>query len=210
MRVLPCGDGALLVELDDLPDVLALYDALRREPPPGGREYVPAARTLLVRFDPRVATGDAVRADLARRPRPVAPQGGPGADAGAAPIEVPVHYDGEDLDDVARLTGLSTREVVRRHAGATYTAAFCGFSPGFAYLVGLDPALHVPRRETPRTRVPAGAVAVAGDFSAVYPRESPGGWRILGHTRLAVWDLDREPPTVLEPGRRVRFVQAPP
>jgi KipI family sensor histidine kinase inhibitor len=122
-------------------------------------------------------------------------------------VEIPVTYDGEDLGEVAALTGLSEAEVVARHQGASYRVAFCGFSPGFAYLTGLPRELHVPRRETPRTVVPAGSVAVAGDYASVYPRASPGGWRLLGRTDVPLWDLDRDPPALLRPGTRVRFVR---
>jgi KipI family sensor histidine kinase inhibitor len=119
-----------------------------------------------------------------------------------------VHYDGADLAEVAKETGLSEREVVRLHANARYAVAFCGFAPGYGYLTGLDPRLHLPRRNTPRTKVPAGSVAIAGEYSAVYPRESPGGWHLIGRTDLVVWDVDRDPPQLLVPGTRVRFVEA--
>ncbi|HYQ75686.1 5-oxoprolinase/urea amidolyase family protein, partial [Cellulomonas sp.] len=121
---------------------------------------------------------------------------------------IPVRYDGPDLAEVARLTGLDEREVVRRHAAAEYTVAFGGFMPGFAYLTGLDPALHVPRRATPRERVPAGSVAVAGEFAAVYPAATPGGWMLLGTCDVPLFDVDRDPPALLRPGARVRFVPA--
>jgi KipI family sensor histidine kinase inhibitor len=122
-------------------------------------------------------------------------------------VVVEVRYDGEDLEEVASLTGLSSSEVVARHVGGAYVSAFCGFAPGFAYLTGLDPSLRVARRDSPRTRVPAGAVAIADEYTAVYPRESPGGWRIIGHTSTPVWDLAADPPTLLAPATRVRFVQ---
>lgn len=199
MRVLPCGDAALLVELADLPEVLGLHAALRAEPLPGVADLVPAARTLLVRLDPGSARPDEVAAALRR----VRPQAGPPADG--AVVEVPVAYDGPDLAAVAAVTGLGEDEVVAAHTGTTWTAAFSGFAPGFAYLTGGDPRLAVPRRAAPRTRVPAGAVALAGGFSGVYPRASPGGWQLLGHTDLAVWDLARDPPALLRPGVRVRF-----
>jgi KipI family sensor histidine kinase inhibitor len=120
-------------------------------------------------------------------------------------VTLPVRYDGADLDAVAAASSLTASEVVRRHSSATYVAAFCGFAPGFAYLTGLDPALHLPRRSTPRTRVPAGAVAIAGDYTAVYPHPSPGGWHLLGHTDAPVWDVERPRPNLLVPGTRVRF-----
>ena len=115
-------------------------------------------------------------------------------------------YDGEDLDAVAGATGLSPAEVAERHARPTYTCAFCGFAPGFAYLVGLDPALHLPRRSTPRTRVPAGSVAIAAEYSAVYPSASPGGWHVIGHSTLALWDPLRERAVVGRARDSVRFV----
>ena len=155
---------------------------------------------MLVRYDRRATSADrlaeAVRATPLRE-----------VEATATPlVEIPVTYDGADLPEVAALTGLGQEEVVRRHREAAYVVAFCGFAPGFAYLRGLDPALHVPRLETPRVSVPAGAVAIAGEHAAVYPRSSPGGWRLLGRTELSLWDAAREPPALLVPGTRVRFV----
>ncbi|WP_106401916.1 5-oxoprolinase subunit PxpB [Actinocorallia populi] len=123
-------------------------------------------------------------------------------------VEIPVVYDGADLAEVAELTGLSAAEVAARHSAAEYTVAYLGFSPGFGYLTGLDPVLRVPRRAVPRTSVPAGSVAVAGPYTAVYPSPSPGGWRLLGRTGLALWDVRRDPPSLLAPGDRVRFVPA--
>jgi 5-oxoprolinase (ATP-hydrolysing) subunit B len=120
-------------------------------------------------------------------------------------VTLAVYYDGADLADVAQLAGCSVDEVVRRHSGAEYTVAFCGFAPGFAYLTGLDPSLHVPRLSTPRARVPAGAVGVAGEYTAAYPRASPGGWRLIGRTDAALWSLERADPALLVPGTRVRF-----
>jgi KipI family sensor histidine kinase inhibitor len=130
------------------------------------------------------------------------------ATVGGEPLRVPVVYDGADLDEVASLTGLSREEVVARHVGADYVVAYLGFSPGFGYLTGLDERLHVPRRDSPRTAVPAGSVAIAGPYGAVYPSSSPGGWRLLGRTTLRLWDPGREPPSLLQPGTQVRFVAA--
>ena len=202
MSVLACGERGALVELADLSEVLGLYATLRRDPLDGVTELVPAARTLLLRFDPTVTGLDRIAAQL--RLRSVGPPEVRARDE----VTIEVRYVGEDLDEVAALTGLSAREVVQRHVAATYTSAFCGFAPGFAYLVGLDHDLWVPRRDSPRTRVPAGAVAIADEYAAVYPRESPGGWRIIGHTDAPVWDLERTPPTLLAPGTPVRFVEA--
>ena len=202
MRLLPCGDSGLLVELADLEDVLALYAELVEDVPEGVVDLVPAARTLMLRLDPARTDPDRV----ARAVREVEPQPGHRPDAGE--LEVPVTYDGEDLAAVGRLTGLGERGVVEAHTAQEWTVAFCGFAPGFGYLVGTDDRLTVPRRDVPRTRVPARAVALAGEFSGVYPRESPGGWQLIGHTTLQPWDLDRDPPALLVPGVRVRFVEA--
>lgn len=202
MRLLPCGDTGLLVELGDLDDVLALYAELVDAPPEGVVDLVPAARTLMLRLDPTRTDADLV----GRAVRAVEPQPGNRPDSGH--LDVPVVYDGEDLAEVGRLTGLGERGVVEAHTSQEWTVAFCGFAPGFGYLVGTDDRLTVPRRSVPRTRVPARAVALAGEFSGVYPRESPGGWQLIGHTTLQPWDLDRDPPALLVPGLRVRFVEA--
>jgi 5-oxoprolinase (ATP-hydrolysing) subunit B len=196
VRLLPCGRRAVLVELDD---VLGFQAALTQSPPDGVVELVPAARTLLVRFDPSVTNAERLGALL----RQVSPVDGVAAGAGEAVIQVV--YDGEDLADVAAETGLSVASLISRHTAGTYVSAFCGFAPGFAYLTGSDPALHVPRRSSPRTRIPAGSVAIAGEYSAVYPSASPGGWRLLGRTEVPVWDVERDPPNLLPPGTRVRF-----
>jgi KipI family sensor histidine kinase inhibitor len=121
-------------------------------------------------------------------------------------VELPVDYDGADLDEVARMSGLDVDEVIARHSNGIYTVRFCGFAPGFAYLDGLDPTLHVARRASPRTEVPAGSVAIAGEFAGVYPRRSPGGWQLLGRTTTVLWDLSARPPALLVPGTIVRFV----
>jgi len=121
-------------------------------------------------------------------------------------LEVPVTYDGADLEDVAHLLRCDVAELVRRHTAEEWTVAFCGFAPGFGYLTSASQSWDVPRRPSPRTRVPAGAVALAGEFSGIYPRESPGGWQLLGRTELVPFDLSREPAALLRPGVRVRFV----
>lgn len=202
MRVLPCGERALLLELDGLDAVLGLHAALAESPPAGVEELVPAARTLLVTFDP--GTVDA--AALAGALRAV--EFSPGAHPSGELVEIPVVYDGEDLAEVASHAGVDEDEVVALHTGGEYVVAFCGFAPGFAYLTGLDERLRVPRRDSPRKRVPAGAVAVADAFTAVYPRESPGGWQLIGRTDEVLWDVERDPPARLEPGTRVRFSRA--
>jgi KipI family sensor histidine kinase inhibitor len=204
MRFLPAGRQGLLVECAGTEEVVGLHAALRHELPAGVLDAVPAARTLLVTFDDGITGRDRLAAHIAGLSTE------PGQAAQAQTVEIAVTYDGEDLAEVARLAGVSPEEVVRRHAGGEYVAAFCGFAPGFAYLDGLDPALHLPRRETPRTRVPAGAVAVAGRWTAAYPRASPGGWQLIGRTDAPLWDPRRDPPALLAPGARVRFVEARP
>ncbi|MFD6177002.1 carboxyltransferase domain-containing protein [Isoptericola sp. NPDC060282] len=204
MRVLPAGDDALLVEVDGLRQALALHATLRDDPVPGVGQTVPGARTLLVPFDPWRLP--AVRlAALLRERAAAGAAGGSGTAGGGRLVEIPVVYDGEDLADVARLLGWSEDEVVRRHTAAAWVVGFVGFAPGFAYLTGDDAGLVVPRRATPRTRVPAGSVALAGPYSGVYPRASPGGWQLVGRTDAVTWDPDRDPPTPWSPGDRVRF-----
>ena len=191
MIVRPYGDRAVLVETDN---VLGLAAALQDRP--GVIEVVPAARTVLIRIDPDVfdpAGLDDLETAIA-------------ADPVGEVVELPVRYDGADLELVARTAACSVGAVIARHAEPEYTVAFCGFAPGFAYLSGLDATLRQPRLATPRTSVPAGSVGVAGEFTGVYPRASPGGWRLLGSTDAVLWDLDRDPPALLTPGTRVRFV----
>ncbi len=200
MRVLPSGTTALLVELDTLEDVLALYAALLEEWPDGVQDIVPAARTLLLVTDP-AATSPAEVEAVVRRTEPRRDR----RDTGEL-VEIPVTYDGEDLADVAEILGTEPAEVVRRHTAEEWTVAFGGFAPGFGYLTPASGAWDVPRRSSPRTKVPAGSVALAGEFSGVYPRESPGGWQLIGRTEVAVFDLSREPAALLRPGCRVRFV----
>jgi KipI family sensor histidine kinase inhibitor len=192
------GWGAVLVELGSTAEVRAAYRRLVRARAagelPGVVELVPAARTVLVTGHRRPDLAPLL-ADLGTADEPVGPE-----------VEIPVRYDGPDLADVAGLAGLPADEVVRRHAGAAYTVAFCGFAPGFGYLTGLPAELQVPRRANPRTAVDAGAVGIAGEFAGVYPRRSPGGWQLLGRTDAVLWDADRDPPALLAPGTRVRFV----
>ncbi|MDL4775140.1 5-oxoprolinase subunit B family protein [Actinomadura xylanilytica] len=200
MKVRRAGDTALLVETADLATAHRLHAAIRAAAPRGVIDVVPGERTVLVVADARQCDLGRLAAWLPTLPLPERP------DDGMAPVEIPVVYDGEDLDEVAGLTGLSRTEVVQRHTAASYTVAYLGFSPGFGYLTGLDPALHVSRRESPRTAVPAGSVAIAGPYAAVYPSRSPGGWRLLGRSRLPLWDVTRDPPSLLQPGAHVRFV----
>ncbi|HET8559784.1 MAG TPA: allophanate hydrolase subunit 1 [Marmoricola sp.] len=202
MRILPCGDAALLVELRDLAEVLALYAGLTERALDGVTDLVPAARTVLVRFDPAETSLGALADAVAATPLTA------GARAAVGAVEIPVRYDGADLDEVGELTGLGRGGVIGAHTGQEWTVAFCGFAPGFGYLVGEDDRLRVPRRHDPRTRVPAGAVGLAGEFSGVYPSASPGGWQLIGHALEPVWDPSRTPPALLSPGVRVRFREA--
>ena len=200
MRVLPSGSAAVLVELDDLDEVLALYAALVDEPPEGVVDVVPAARTVLLTTDP-ARTSPAAVAEAVRRTTPRT-----GVRISGEVVELPVHYDGEDLGELAELLGIGPDELVRRHTADEWTVAFCGFAPGFGYLTQPGAQWDVPRRTTPRTKVPPGAVGLAGEFSGVYPRESPGGWQLIGRTDVPVFDLERDPAALFRPGVRVRFV----
>ncbi|SIR45205.1 sensor histidine kinase inhibitor, KipI family [Microbispora rosea] len=202
-RLHRCGEHAVLVELGRLEEVVALYDALAADTPPGIVDLVPAARTLLVRFEPPTRHAEVESAVLAARPAG-------GRRVTTEEVVIPVLYDGDDLADVARLTGLTEREVAAAHTQTPWTVAFCGFAPGFGYMIGGDPRLAVPRRTESRVRVPTGAVALAGEFSGVYPRESPGGWQLIGRTETVVWDIAADPPALLRPGVRVRFAEALP
>ena len=191
------GDAALLVEAETLAGPLAT--ALRARRLPGVLDVVPGARTVLVITEPGSWDLDALAGRVAAIPATA------GGAAGQPLAEISVVYDGPDLAELARLTGLPVGEVIARHAAREYTVGWLGFSPGFAYLTGLDPALDVSRLDAPRLRVRAGSVAIAGGLSAVYPSESPGGWRLLGRTSAPLWDPGREPPALLAPGMRVRF-----
>jgi KipI family sensor histidine kinase inhibitor len=202
VRVLPCGDSAVLCEVADLAGVLALASAVRSAELPGVLDVVPAARTVLLLTAPGTDLGGLRRAVLAL---PVDPSAAP---PDGETVEIPVVYDGPDLDEVGRLTGLGAAGVVEAHTATPWRVGFGGFAPGFAYLAGGDERLHVPRRAEPRTTVPAGAVGLAGEFSGIYPRASPGGWQLIGSTTAELWNPARTPPALLQPGARVRFVRA--
>ena len=205
MRVLPVGRHALLVELDDQAAVLGLHAEIERRraspqgwPWPAPRDVVPAARTLLL---DGLADPAAVAAEIVTwRPAPVTTPDGP-------LVHCPTVYDGPDLAEVADCWGVSPREVVEIHTATEFWVAFCGFAPGFGYLRGLPDGRTVPRRATARPRVPAGSVALAADYGAVYPSDSPGGWQLIGHTELVLFDPRREPAALLTPGVRVRFAE---
>ncbi|HET9547154.1 MAG TPA: allophanate hydrolase subunit 1, partial [Desertimonas sp.] len=193
MQIRPYGTRALLISRRD---VAPLIDH------PDVTEVVPGAETTLV----VVRAGDAV--DSVRRTIAAlqgAVVGTGSADGLAQEIVLDVVYDGEDLADVAAATGLSVESVVALHSGAVYRCDFCGFAPGFAYLSGLDPRLQLPRRATPRMSVPAGAVAIAGAYTAAYPSASPGGWHLIGRTDALLWNLADDPPALIPPGTTVRF-----
>ncbi|WP_325092812.1 urea amidolyase family protein, partial [Leucobacter sp. M11] len=202
VRLLPAGRDATLVDLADLGEALRVFRALNDARIPGVWELVPAARTVLVRHRPWAA--EAVR--HAAQAAAAAPSDAAGASREAPLVELPVRYVGADLAEVAALLGIAEAEVIERHTGQDWQVAFTGFAPGFAYLTSPGAGLTVPRRSAPRTRIPAGSVGLAGEFSGVYPRASPGGWQLIGVTSRPMWDLTREIPALLIPGGRVRFV----
>jgi KipI family sensor histidine kinase inhibitor len=210
VSIYPLGDEALVCEspppatLDVQRRVWAVA-ALARDWPPV-REVVPGMNNLTITFDPLFTDADALAAQLADAWRDADDAGIAGRD-----IEIPVQYGGEagpDLDAVAEHAGLTAREVIERHSAAEYVVFFLGFQPGFAYMGGLDAALHTPRRKEPRVAVPAGSVGIGGEQTGIYPTASPGGWQLIGRTQLALFDPSRKPPTLLLPGDRVRFTIA--
>jgi KipI family sensor histidine kinase inhibitor len=199
VRVRQVGAAAVLLELADLDETRAWYAELLRRRDAGelaALDLVPAARTVLV---------DGVDPDAASRLLRSWPAPAPAAHAGGDPVTVPVRMDGPDLDEVARRWGVGPDQVGAELASWPLVVGFCGFVPGFAYLVGVPTSRQVPRRRSPRPRVPAGSVGLAGPYCGVYPRESPGGWALVGSTDLELVDLGRDPPGLLAPGTRVRF-----
>ncbi|MFF3324074.1 5-oxoprolinase subunit PxpB [Streptomyces sp. NPDC002889] len=198
---LPVGDRALLVELPGGDEAEAFHAELLRRRAAGTlppvREIVPAARTVLLDGldDPRGFARELAGWEIPVRHARVADS-----------IEIPVRYDGPDLADVAAVWQVTPDEAVRIHSAVEFRVAFCGFAPGFGYLTGLPHQYSVPRRATPRTCVPSGALALAGAYTGVYPRPSPGGWQLIGTTDTVLWDPAREPAALLSPGTRVRFV----
>jgi KipI family sensor histidine kinase inhibitor len=199
--VLDYGDQALLLQFDNSTDVLAWAAALREAALPGVLDIVPASRTVLLKLD-----GPRQQAAVRRRLRTLRVDAGMVATAPAVePMVIDVVYDGADLAEVADRTGLTTAQVINAHTATPWQVGFGGFAPGFAYLVGGDPRLSVPRRSEPRSSVPAGAVGLAGEFTGIYPRRSPGGWQLIGHTDVVLWDIDRPDPALLTPGMWVQF-----
>jgi KipI family sensor histidine kinase inhibitor len=201
--ILDYGDHALMVQCGSTAEVLAWAAALDGAALPGVVDIVPGARTVLVKLDgPRHqgATRERLRKlRITADSIPAAP-----ADRRADAV-IDVVYDGPDLAEVASRTGLTRSEVIDAHCGTLWQVGFSGFAPGFAYLVDGDPRLRVPRRSEPRTSVPAGSVALAGEFSAVYPRRSPGGWQLIGHSDAVLWDIERPTPASLTQGMWVQF-----
>ena len=190
------GSDALLVDCTDLAEAMALHAEARRRDV-AAHDVVPGARTVL--FD-GVADPAALADEIGTWRLE------PGTTVAGDLVELPTSYDGPDLDDVAKRWDMTRDEVVDTHRGTEFVVAFCGFAPGFAYCSGLPDRLAVPRLDSPRTKVPAGSVGLAGAFTGVYPTASPGGWRIIGTTTAPLWDADRESPALLAPGTRVRFV----
>ncbi|MDK9500213.1 allophanate hydrolase subunit 1 [Streptomyces katrae] len=203
MRALVVGREALLVEVDTAGEVAALHAELLRRRDAGElggvREVVPAARTVLL---------DGVREPGALAARIAGWKVPPLAEAEGPLVTVPVRYDGPDLAEAAAAWGVAEREVAELVGGIVFRVAFCGFAPGFGYLTGLPERLWLPRRATPRTAVPAGSLALAGEYAGVYPRSSPGGWQLIGSTDAVLWDPAREPAALFAPGVRVRFEEA--
>ena len=208
----PLGDQAMLLSLEGDRElcnltVIRLAGALlaeaETESPRTIVDVVPALTSLAVFFDPRAVTAPAVERRLSQLAESINELAQ--TEAGGRLHLIPVRYDGPDLADVARLTRLDPEEVIRRHTGREYRVRFLGFAPGFAYLGPLDPSLVVPRRSEPRRRVLAGSVAIAGDQTAVYPLDTPGGWQLIGRSDFRPFDPERSPPSRFETGDRVRF-----
>jgi KipI family sensor histidine kinase inhibitor len=187
--------------MDDVVSPAAWADALAAMEVPGVDEIVPAESTVVVRCTRERHAAIGIVLDM------VVPA--ERSTISDAPLTIDVAYDGPDIAALASAAGVSVDDVVRLHATGTYEVAFCGFSPGFAYLRGIDARLHVPRRDTPRASVPAGSIGVAAGYTCVYPSPSPGGWYLIGHTTATLWDVDRDPPALLRPGRGVRFRRVP-
>jgi KipI family sensor histidine kinase inhibitor len=188
------------LQFDSTAEVLAWAAALRDAAMPDVLDIVAAARTVLLKLD-----GPGRQGAIRRRLDTMQVVAGAESITPGEPLVIDVVYDGADLDEVAELTGLTTTQVIDAHTANPWNVGFCGFAPGFAYLVGGDPRLAVPRRSDPRPSVPAGSVGLAGEFTGIYPRRSPGGWQLIGRTDAALWDIDRPAPALLTPGTWVQF-----
>jgi KipI family sensor histidine kinase inhibitor len=215
-RVVPFGDGALLLLIGDQVDpalsrrVHDLADALRAQTADdsGWGVPIPGYGSLLLPYDPLLFTQADATVRLERLLASPAIDATPARDSARTVVDIPVRYggdDGPDLNEIADTLGLTPRQVIELHAGSEYEVLLLGFAPGFAYLGLLPPQLAIPRRATPRTRVPAGSVAIAGRQTAVYPSATAGGWHVVGRTELVMWNISRESPALLRPGQRVRF-----
>ncbi|PAF50373.1 hypothetical protein BKH43_04585 [Helicobacter sp. 13S00401-1] len=206
MRFLPINLNSFLIELKDLNETLRLFDMLNELSSKEITLIIPAMKTLLISFNKdlttkeelikKIASLDLSKSFLKKQ------------DSKKDLVTIPITYDGEDLEEVARLCKLSVKEVIKRHSSSEYRVAFCGFTPGFAYLSGGDKVLKVPRRKSPRISIKRGSIALADNFCGIYPTNSPGGWQIIGSTTLSMWDLSKNPSALLLPGLRVRFVDA--
>lgn len=203
MQFLPVNLSTFMIELQSLEETMALTDLLRdMSQQLAIEEIIPAARTVLVRFNPLTTEVNSLVSKITQ------------LDVSATDLKlgqlvtIPVHYNGEDLANVAQYLGISVEEVIKRHTENEYQVAFCGFAPGFAYMVSKHAQLNVPRRPSPRIRIPAGSVALAGEFSSIYPQASPGGWQLIGVTETAVWDLQRDEPALFKPCYRVNYIDA--
>jgi KipI family sensor histidine kinase inhibitor len=208
MRVRAYGLHATMI--DELPPTSAVvlrevFLASCRERGLSCIDAIPAAHSLVITHD--IELRDEIRAVANTIIANFAEVNIGAQEANSKVTEIPVRYDGDDLADVAERCSLSIDQVIALHGSVVFSVEFCGFSPGFSYLRGLPPQLHLPRRNSPRPRVPAGSVAIAAHYAAVYPSESPGGWHLLGTTNSRMWDITRDPPALLQPGQRVRFVR---
>ncbi|QYH36248.1 allophanate hydrolase subunit 1 [Salinibacterium sp. M195] len=204
MKVLPFGERALLAEFASLTQTMAAFQAFSAARVPGIVELIPAATTVLAQIDPTRLSLRAAEQWLsdtyARATRSNTVRVGE-----ALSVTIPVRYDGPDLASVALLLGVSIDELVSRHSQAHWQCAFIGFAPGFAYLASTEADFNLPRRETSRTSVAPGSVGLAGEFTGIYPRNSPGGWQLIGATDVTLWDEARDPPAAITPGMIVRF-----
>lgn len=216
MKARPCGDAAVLIDIDEAESVeagltvqdgvLSVHQRLKHAQEQGLEgivDMVPAARTLLVKLDPSIQPPREFVAKMESLSLDAPAENVGSADADV--VTVPTVYDGPDLETVARLWDVSVDEVVSMHSGMTWRAAFGGFAPGFTYLLPTGDFPTVPRLDSPRPRIPRGSVGMAGAFSGVYPQQSPGGWQLLGHTEREMWDTHRTPPALIQPGQLVRF-----